>query len=80
MEPTLSIHLFLSKNHQNVIINFKDKTKDTRGFPEVMKFIVQSLAALNNEGKAISMDQARKIIRLLTDREMDVEINGGNEI
>ena len=74
----ISIHLFLSRPGQNIQINFKDRTRDTRGFPEVMRFVVQGLVALNNNGKVITMEQAEKMLRSLAGEDLEIKILGGD--
>ncbi len=77
MDPNMiSIHLFLSKSNQDVSINFKGKTRDTRGFPEIMKFVVQSLVELNNNGKVITKEQVQKILKSLSGDDLEINIIG----
>jgi len=80
MEPnSYSIHLFVKdQDNKEIEINIKDSVPKTKGFPEVLKLMVDYLIARSNEGKPVSIEEAKKIFRI--DEDIKIRIIGGMEL
>ena len=73
------IHVSIKDSDMRVKINFRDKAAKTRGFPEVLKMMVEFLVARSNAGKPVSLEEAKKMFEI-DDADIEFRIPGEEEI
>ena len=80
MEPnSFYVHVSIKDSDLRVKINFRDRAAKTRGFPEVLKMMVEFLVARSNAGRPVSLAEAKKMFEM-DDADMEFVMPGGWKI